>query len=222
MPGTASMTARTRAIRLLGMHPLQGASLRTPAYRRQDADRRSSQRAEEGDQARLVGGGERREAIAGRPGLPIVRQDRVRDRRRPAVVQQRVREAKTPERRGPHLAAAREPLLDAVTERAHVVEAEVGERLERASESAFTGFGPVTTGREWAPAHPIRSKSRLPASSALATCALSGGATTRMKSWNSSTSSPSSSGSATGSQASSEQSPCGQFSVGKNGLVIPI
>ena len=43
-----------------------------------------------------------------------------------------------------------------------------------------------------------------------------------MKSLKSLTSSPSSSGSATGSHASKLQSPCGQFSFGKNGLVMPI
>src|SRR5262249_49100904 len=106
-----------------------------------------SERAKERQEVHLLPGRERREPIACRAPLTVVREDRVLDRARAPVVQEGGQEPKAPERRGTHLATGRFSLLDAVAQTSHVVDQEIGIRLE----------GTESQGRDIARAGPERA-----------------------------------------------------------------
>ena len=91
-----------------------------------------SEGAEERQQLLLFVGRERGKAIARRTPLTVVCEDRVLDRGRTPVVQEGGEEPEAPERRGAHLGSCCLPLLDTVAQTSHVVEKEVGVRLEGA------------------------------------------------------------------------------------------
>src|SRR5437867_3867601 len=113
-------------------HSFKRRSSTAPDAVRRARARPSSEGAEERHELRLVLGSERREPIARRTSLTVVREDRVLDRAGAPVVQEDRDEPQAPERVRAHLAAGGLSLLDAVAETAHVVEQEVGVRLERA------------------------------------------------------------------------------------------
>ena len=98
-----------------------------------------SEGAEERQELLLVVDPERGKAIARRAPLTVVRKDRVLDSGRTPVVQEGGDEPETPERCGTHLGSRRLSLLDAVAETAHVVEQEVGIRLEGAESKCRDG-----------------------------------------------------------------------------------
>src|SRR5215470_6129772 len=84
-----------------------------------------SERAKERQELHLLRGRERREPIACRAPLTVVREDRVLDRARAPVVQEGGQEPKAPERRGTHLATGRVSLLDAVAQTSHGVDQKI-------------------------------------------------------------------------------------------------
>src|SRR4029450_14024935 len=91
----------------------------------------ASEAAEERQELSLLVGRERREAIAWRPPLAVVCEDRVLDRGRAAVVQGGGDGPEAPQWRGTHLDAGRLSLRDAVPKAAHVVQQEIRIGLER-------------------------------------------------------------------------------------------
>src|SRR5439155_2744592 len=114
--------------------PLLAAEYAPPGRRAPNSSRTDlrSESANERHELRLLLFRERHEAIACRAPLTVMREDRALDRRGPPVVQEGGEEPQAPEGGGPHLAAGGLSLLDAVAETAHVMEQEVGVRVEGA------------------------------------------------------------------------------------------
>jgi len=111
------------------------------------------------DEIVLVVGAELAECLVRRPGLAIVRPDRRRDVGSPAIVEQVVAEPDAPQR--PRSASAGSPRrchprCRCVAQRAHVMDQEVGERVEREPARYAVGgrVGRANVVVTWQPLHP--------------------------------------------------------------------
>src|SRR5262249_52933533 len=106
-----------------GNHPS-----RSPGVARRGAI--GSARVQEGDDLILLRLGQRREGVPCGGSLPVVQGDRLRDGLRPAVVQEPRLAADAPQRCRAYHARTGRAGGDAVTQRSHVVQQEVRERVE--------------------------------------------------------------------------------------------
>src|SRR5438132_210317 len=93
-------------------------------------DQGPGRRSEKLQQLRAVVRIERVETISSGLALTVMRQDRLFDRCRPAVVQQPGDHSQAPKRRRAHLGTRRRALSDSIAQWTHVVKQEVGVRME--------------------------------------------------------------------------------------------
>ncbi len=169
----------------------------------------------------LQGWRERGCPIAGGASLTVVHQDRLGDRSCATVVQETADGSEAPERRGPELATGRLSLHHPVAQAAHVVQQEVGERLKGHLVQCWHGVRTGSEGRHVA----IRAADVLEYRFAL-TLSLAHRSARRRGQERHEVREGLDTGSVvveTGGRIEhqSAAAPCGQFSLGNIGLVMP-